>query len=105
MHAQVNTLTTNMSNGGTAHDGNDTVSCHGRLVELEFPSGVDVQIPDGSILKPSGSGRKGYNLMDNMGLSRHHKQFYNQIKVWLVVCSLPAQFLLTCYFGVAHHFS
>ena len=81
MRARVNTLT--LSSSGAAYD-NSPIPSRGRLVELECPSDVNARVPDGSVLKPTGSGRKGYNLMDKMGLSRHHKEFYNRIRVWLV---------------------
>jgi hypothetical protein len=88
MRDQINTLVS--SNRGAA-DGrtgtattdppHSTTSSHGHLVELDTPAGLDANVPDGSIHKPTGSGRKGYNLMDKMGLSRQHKQFYNRMRV------------------------
>ena len=82
MRDQINTLTSsNRGAAATATGPPHSTLPRGRLVELDIPPGVDANVLDGSIPKPAGSGRKGYNLMDKMGLSRQHKQFYNRIRV------------------------
>ncbi len=97
MRARVDAL--NSSGGGPAGNGGSGISNssaarrHGRFVQLDFPAGVDAHTPDGSITQPPGSGRKGYNLMNEMGLSKDHKAFYNRIQV----CRILVLFLFIVY--------
>lgn len=83
MHAHIDAL--NLSSGGPAGNGRGRISNgsaarqHRCFVQLDFLAGVNVHTPDSSITQPPGSGCKGYNLMNEMGLSKDHKPFYNHI--------------------------
>jgi hypothetical protein len=104
MRDQINTLTSSNRSAATTTTGppHSTLP-RGHLIELDIPPGVDANVHDGSIPKPAGSGRKGYNLMDKMGLSRQHKQFYNRIRV-LPLSPLPHNLVLLTS-ATAHYLS